>query len=103
MKTFEVILVKSYIIKIKSKNKQKAKKYAELFTGDINDISTKEHRKNLKFEIEDIDCKMNEAFDAREIIWKKLRYKYSSDLLRCFERVGIELRTEIDKYFSKFK
>jgi hypothetical protein len=24
-------------------------------------------------------------------------------LLNCFERVGIELRTEIDKYFSKFK
>jgi len=25
------------------------------------------------------------------------------DLLGCFERVGIELRPEIDKYFSKFK
>jgi len=25
------------------------------------------------------------------------------DLLDCFERVGIELRPEIDKYFSKFK
>ncbi|MFQ5712632.1 MAG: TdeIII family type II restriction endonuclease [Candidatus Scalinduaceae bacterium] len=26
-----------------------------------------------------------------------------SELLGCFERVGIELRPEIDKYFSKFK
>ncbi|MBP7140108.1 MAG: TdeIII family type II restriction endonuclease [Caldisericia bacterium] len=26
-----------------------------------------------------------------------------SELLDCFERVGIELRSEIDKYFSKFK
>lgn len=25
------------------------------------------------------------------------------ELLDCFERVGIELRPEIDKYFSKFK
>jgi type II restriction enzyme len=25
------------------------------------------------------------------------------DLLACFERVGIELRTEIDKYFARFK
>jgi type II restriction enzyme len=25
------------------------------------------------------------------------------ELLNCFERVGIELRPEIDKYFSKFK
>ena len=26
-----------------------------------------------------------------------------SELLNCFERVGIELRPEIDEYFSKFK
>lgn len=26
-----------------------------------------------------------------------------SELLNCFERVGKELRTEIDKYFSNFK
>jgi len=26
-----------------------------------------------------------------------------SELLNCFERVGIEMRPEIDKYFSKFK
>lgn len=26
-----------------------------------------------------------------------------SELLDCFERVGIELRPEIDKFFSKFK
>jgi hypothetical protein len=25
------------------------------------------------------------------------------ELLNCFERVGIELRSEIDEYFSKFK
>ena len=25
-----------------------------------------------------------------------------NDLLDCFERVGIELRGEIDEYFSKF-
>lgn len=29
--------------------------------------------------------------------------KAYSDLLDCFERVGIELRPEIDEYFSKFK
>jgi type II restriction enzyme len=26
-----------------------------------------------------------------------------SDLLDCFEEVGIELRTEIDEYFARFK
>ncbi len=25
------------------------------------------------------------------------------ELLNCFERVGIELRPEIDKYFEKFR
>lgn len=25
------------------------------------------------------------------------------DLLDCFERVGIELRTEIDQYFERFR
>ncbi|MBN1151262.1 TdeIII family type II restriction endonuclease, partial [candidate division WOR-3 bacterium] len=26
-----------------------------------------------------------------------------SELLNCFERVGLELRPEIEKYFKKFK
>lgn len=68
MRTFEVILTKSYLIKIKAENEDKAKEYAELFTGDINDISTEEYRKELTFEIENIDCKMNEAFEAKELI-----------------------------------
>jgi uncharacterized protein YceH (UPF0502 family) len=68
MKTFEVLLTKSYIVKIKAEEEDKAKKYVELFTGDIEDISTEEHRKSLKFEIEDIDCKMNEAFEVRKVI-----------------------------------
>ena len=67
MKTFEVVLTKSYLVRIKAKNKQKPKEYAELFPGDISDISTESHRKELSFKIEDIDCKMNEAFEAREV------------------------------------
>jgi acetolactate synthase small subunit len=68
MKTFEIVLTKSYIIKIKAENEEKAKRYAELFTGDVKDISTEEYRKKFLFEIEDIDCKVNEAFEAKEVI-----------------------------------
>jgi len=63
MKTYEVILVKCYIVKIKAENLDKAKEYAELFTNDVKDISTEDDRKKLSFEIEDIDRKMNRAFE----------------------------------------
>jgi len=68
MKTFEVILAKSYIVKIKAENKSKAKEFAELFTGDIDDISTEDYRKKFSFEIEDIECKMNDVFEVKELI-----------------------------------
>ncbi len=29
--------------------------------------------------------------------------QWEGDLLGCFERAGIEMRSEIDAYFSKFK
>jgi len=46
MKTFEVLLTKSYLVKIKAEDEHKAKEFAELFTGDIIDISTENYRKN---------------------------------------------------------
>jgi hypothetical protein len=67
MKTFDVVLTKSYIIKIKAENEEKARRYSELFTGDIKDISTEKDRKLFLFEIEDIDCKVNETFEVREV------------------------------------
>ena len=51
MKTFDVVLTKSYIIKIKAENEEKARRYSELFTGDIKDISTEKDRKLFLFEI----------------------------------------------------
>lgn len=66
MKTFEVVLTKSYIVTIRAENEKKAKEYSELFTGDIQDISSIEHRKKFNFEIEDIDCKLNDTFEVQE-------------------------------------
>ncbi|MFW0858681.1 MAG: hypothetical protein AAGB97_00605 [Dehalococcoidia bacterium] len=66
MKTFEVVLTKSYIVRIKAESEKKAKEYSELFTGDIQDISSIDYRKKFNFEIEDINCKINESFEVQE-------------------------------------
>ena len=67
MKTFEVVLTKSYIVKIKTEDGIKAKEYSEYFTNNIQNISTIEDEKQYKFKIENIDCKVNEALDVKEI------------------------------------
>ena len=66
MKKFEVVLTKSYIVRIKAEDKNKAKEYSELFTGDIQDISSMDNRRKFNFEIEDIVCKLNEVFEVQE-------------------------------------
>ena len=67
MKTFEVNLTKSYLVKIKEKNKEESKELAEFYTGDITDLSSTEEREKECFEIEIIDCMMSEAFEVEEI------------------------------------
>jgi hypothetical protein len=66
MKKFEIVLTKSYIVRIKAEDKNKAKEYSELFTGDIQDISSMDNRRKFNFEIEDIVCKINEVFEVQE-------------------------------------
>lgn len=68
LKTFEVILTKSYIVRIKAENEKKAREFAELFTGDIQDISSIDDKEKFMFEIEDIDCKLNDVFESKEIL-----------------------------------
>jgi len=48
----------------------------------------------------DLDKELKVAHEFWDFIGGKGAYQ---DLLDCFEKVGIELRPEIDKYFSKFK
>jgi len=47
---------------------------------------------------------LNNELKVAEEFWDFLGGEGAyTDLLDCFERVGIELRQEIDKYFSKFR
>jgi len=48
----------------------------------------------------DLDNELKVGEEFWDFLGGKGAYK---DLLDCFERVGIELRDEIDKYFSKFR
>ena len=67
MKTFDIILTKSYKVRIKAKNKFYAKEYLQYFTSNIQDLSTNIEKQKFNFEIENIDCKMNEIFEIEEI------------------------------------
>ena len=66
MKAFRVSLTKSYLVDINAENKDDAKRLAEYFTGDVSDISDEKHRAEYNFNIEEIECVMNEAFDVEE-------------------------------------
>lgn len=67
MKTFNVVLTKSYIVSINAESSEKASEFAQFFTGDISDISNVKDRANYNFEILEIDCKINEALEVSEL------------------------------------
>jgi TATA-box binding protein (TBP) (component of TFIID and TFIIIB) len=66
MKTYQVTLTKSYLVNVKAKTKEQARRVCEFYTNDIHDISTTENKKKEKFQIENIECTVNETFDCRE-------------------------------------
>ena len=67
MKTYSVLLTKSYIVTVKSETAQQAKNLAEFYTGDISDISSEDDKAEKGFEIEKIECKINESLEAVEV------------------------------------
>ena len=60
-------MTKSYVVTVNVETKEKAKRFAEFYTGDIKDISTDENRRKSNFSIEKIDSTMNESLEAEEI------------------------------------
>jgi hypothetical protein len=67
MKTYQVVLTKSYLVSVSAKTKEQARRVCEFYTNDIQDISTRENREREKFLIKNIECTVNETFDCREI------------------------------------
>ncbi len=67
MKTYQVVLTKSYLVSVRAKTKEQARRICEFYTNDIQDISTIENRDKEKFLIKNIECTVNETFDCHEI------------------------------------
>jgi len=67
MKTYQVVLTKSYVITVYANTYEQARRVCEFYTSDIQDISSEEDRKLENFIIEDIECSINETFDCWEI------------------------------------
>jgi hypothetical protein len=67
MKVFDIVLVKSYLVRIMAEDSESALRFAEFFTGDIQDISTETDREIYKFKIQSIDNKINEATSFESI------------------------------------
>lgn len=67
MKTYQVVLTKSYLVMVNACTKERARRVCEFYTNDIQDISTIEDREKEKFLIENIECAVNETFECREI------------------------------------
>jgi len=67
MKTYQVVLTKSYLVSVSAKTKEQARRACEFYTNDIQDVSTLENREKGEFLIKNIECTVNETFDCREI------------------------------------
>jgi hypothetical protein len=67
MKTYQVVLTKSYLVSVSAKTKEQARRVCEFYTNDIRDVSTLENREKGEFLIKNIECTVNETFDCCEI------------------------------------
>lgn len=67
MKLFKVSLTKTYLVEINAENENEAKRFAEFFTSNIEDISNKGMQNEYNFSIKNIECTLNESFEAEEL------------------------------------
>lgn len=66
MKSFRVLLTRSFIVRIDAENEKQACNLAEFYLGDCPDLSSFKDRKNEKFKIHSIEMTYNEATEAEE-------------------------------------
>jgi len=67
MNTYQVVLSKSYLVRVKAENGEDARRYCEFFTGGISDLSEIKDREEYNFEIEEIECTVNDTYGVEEI------------------------------------
>jgi hypothetical protein len=67
MKTFDVMLTRAYKVTIDAEDETSAKQLAEFFIGNPKDESNEKERTQYKFNIQEIEMTLNEAFEAEEV------------------------------------
>ncbi len=63
MPTYQVIMLRGYIVTIDAENKEDAALFSELFMGD-SDSSNEMDRQALNFKIQNIDMTVNDAIEV---------------------------------------
>ena len=67
MKSYRINLARSYFVSINAEDKESAKRLAEFYVGDCNDVSEKEDHAKHNFLIKGIDLAFNEAMEVDEL------------------------------------
>jgi len=67
MNTYRVALSRSFFVTIDAQNEHDAKELFEFFVGNPKDLSKQEDRLTHHFNIQEIECVVNEAIDAKKL------------------------------------
>lgn len=68
MKTFDVLLTRSYRVRIDAADKRVAMNLSEFYIGGERDLSNEENRLEHRFRIHGIEMLINEAFEVEESV-----------------------------------
>ena len=67
MKSYEVLLSRSYVVTIQARNEEDALRHCEFYIGGEKDISTLKEKEVDQFRISEIEMMINDAFEVKEI------------------------------------
>lgn len=67
MKTFEVLLTRSYLVEIDAKDEEDAKYLSEFYIGGERDLSSDREKSIDGFRINEIEMTVNEALECSEL------------------------------------
>lgn len=66
MKTYKVVLTRTYLVSIQAENEELAKRFSEYYLGDCPDLSDARERGEKKFSIKELEMVYNEGTEIIE-------------------------------------
>ena len=64
MKTFDVMLTRAYKVTIEAEDEKSARELVEFFIGNPKNESTEKEQAQYKFNIQEIEMTLNDAFEV---------------------------------------